>query len=308
MNYYEEIEHIIKRNEINKKAKQLEDNYDTLNTYWNIGRLIVEAQGGESRAKYGNELIKEWSIKLSKLYGKNYGERNLRYMRQFYNTFPIWKSVIAKLSWTHYIQLFPIKEENKRNYYINLCIENNLSVRELIKEIKSNSFERLINPPKVIEIKRNSPIEITSDIKNPIIINLKENEKIENHHDLEMKILSDFTFIFKQLGNGYALIGNEYKITVNKINYYIDILLFNYIFNRFVVIELKTRELRKEDKSQIRFYMDYIDKNIKQQFHNNTIGIIISKSHNKYIATFVSEEDIIPLTYELKKESEQICE
>ena len=67
-------------------------------------------------------------------------------------------------------------------------------------------------------------------------------------------------------------------------------------------------ELRKEDKSQIRFYMDYIDKNIKQQFHNNTIGIIISKSHNKYIATFVSEEDIIPLTYELKKESEQICE
>ena len=180
MNYYEEIEHIIKRNEINKKAKQLEDNYDTLNTYWNIGRLIVEAQGGESRAKYGNELIKEWSIKLSKLYGKNYGERNLRYMRQFYNAFPIWKSVIAKLSWTHYIQLFPIKEENKRNYYINLCIENNLSVRELIKEIKSNSFERLINPPKVIEIKRNSPIEITSDIKNPIIINLKENEKIES--------------------------------------------------------------------------------------------------------------------------------
>jgi len=307
MNYYEEIEHIIKRNEINKKTRQLEDNYDALNTYWNIGRLIVEAQGGESRAKYGSVLIKEWSIKLTKLYGNGYDYTNLSRFRQLYLAFPK-LGTVSQVSWSIIVKLLPIKEENKRNYYINLCIENNLSVRELIKEIKSNSFERLVNPPKVIEIKRNSPIEITSDIKNPIIINLKENEKIENHHDLEMKILSDFAFVFKQLGNGYALIGNEYKITINKINYYIDILLFNYIFNRFVVIELKTRELRKEDKSQIRFYMDYIDKNIKQQFHNNTIGIIISKSHNKYIATFVSEEDIISLTYELKKESEQICE
>ena len=98
--YYNEIEHIIKRNEINKKSRVLEDNFETLNSYYQIGKLIVEAQGGESRAKYGNELIKEWSIKLTAIYGSGYSFRSLQYMRQFYTSFPIMHAVRARLNWT----------------------------------------------------------------------------------------------------------------------------------------------------------------------------------------------------------------
>ena len=162
-NYYIEIENYIKRNETNKRRRNLEDNYDTLNNYWNIGKLIVEAQGGSKRAKYGNELIKEWSVNLTQNYGKGYNYTNLSRFRQFYLLFPK-LAPVAQLSWTNITILLPIKDENKRNYYINLCIERNLSKRQLLEEIKSNSYERLVNKPK--------HIELVSQKKNTLLLNI----------------------------------------------------------------------------------------------------------------------------------------
>ncbi len=86
--YYVEIESYIKRNEVNKKRRVLEENYDNLNNYWNIGKLLVEAQGGEVRAKYGDELIKKWSVRFTRNYGKGYNNTNLKRFRQFFLLFP----------------------------------------------------------------------------------------------------------------------------------------------------------------------------------------------------------------------------
>ena len=102
MNYFKNIEELIIENEATKKVNALKDNSNTLNTYWNIGKLIVEAQGGEKRAKYGVGLIKEWGYKLSLKYGKYYDARKLRRMRTFYIQFPIWAAVRPELTWTHY--------------------------------------------------------------------------------------------------------------------------------------------------------------------------------------------------------------
>ena len=135
--YYEEIEHLIKKHEVSKRVRRLEANNDLVTTYWNVGSLIVEAQGGEKRAKYGNELIKKWSVKLTEIYGKGYNYTNLFRFRKFYLCFPILAAARQVLSWTHYKKLLPIKDENKRNYYVNLCLKNNLSERELTREIKS---------------------------------------------------------------------------------------------------------------------------------------------------------------------------
>ena len=167
--YYEEIEHLIKRNEISKRVRKLEENYSLVETYWHIGKIIVEAQGGSTRAKYGNELIKKWSIKLTELYGKGYNYTNLSRFRQFYMLF-LNLATVSQLSWSIICVLLPIKDENKRNFYINLCIKNNLSVRELRQEIKSNSFERLIDKPTKIEIDTSNTYSITTYMKNPIII------------------------------------------------------------------------------------------------------------------------------------------
>ena len=297
--YYAEIEHLIKKNEINKRARKLEENNDLVTTYWEIGKLIVEAQGGEKYAKYGNELIKKWSIKLTEAYGKGYDYTNLSRFRQFYLSFPILGAVRQYLNWTHIRRLLPIKDKNKRNYYINLCIKNNLSERELTREIKSNSYERLIDKPDKIDIITKPKYSITTDMKNPIIIPISQ--EIKTEHDLELSILANLDFFFKQLGDGFLYAGHQYKINDGKNNYYIDILLFNIKLNCYVIVELKLRSLKKEDKVQIEYYMKLIDEQVKEVHHNRTIGIIISKESDGFIINFIKSNDIIPLYYELQK-------
>lgn len=297
MNYYNEIETYIKKNEVSKKIRVLEENISTLENYWNIGRLLVEAQGENNRAKYRNALIKKWAEKYTKKYGKGYNSTNLKRYRQFYFCFQKGAPVGHQLTWTHFREILPIKDENKRNYYINLCIARNLSKRELIQEIKSNSYERLVNKPDKIEIVTpKNKYSLLDTIKDPIIIEIEK--EIKTEQDLEVSILAKLSSFFNQLGEGFSLIDNQYKINYNNKNYYIDILLFNYKLNCFTVVELKLRELKKEDKSQIEFYMKLIDEQIKEPFHNKTIGIIISKKQDKLIANFVKSEDVIPLTYQ----------
>lgn len=136
-------------------------------------------------------------------------------------------------------------------------------------------------------------------MKNPILIKLRQNEKINTEKDLELLILGSLKAFFTQLGGNYALIENQYKITIDNQNYYIHILLFNVHYNCYVVVELKLRELKKEDKAQIEFYMEQIDRKVKEPFHNKTIGIIISKKQDILIANFVGRKDIIPITYKI---------
>ena len=173
MNYYEQVENLIKNNEVNKKVRALQDNSETLLTYWNVGKLIVEAQGGKKRANYGDGLIKEWGKKLSEKYGRGYDYTNLSRMRTLYITFPIIGTLSQQLSWSHYYTILPIKSPNERNYYINRVILDNLSVRDLKREIKNKSFDRLSYADKEnIEIisDMNSSLSIEDMIKDPIIL------------------------------------------------------------------------------------------------------------------------------------------
>ena len=303
MNYFKNIEELIIENEASKKANALRDNSSTLQTYWNIGKLIVEAQGGEKRAKYGNSLIKEWGKKLSEKYGRGYDSSYLAKMRLFYLDFPILESVIPKLSWTHYIQILSIKNENERNYYINLVILNNLSVRELQREIKNKSFDRLSYADKehieLISDTNNTPLSIKDMIKDSIILKAdKSLDKIDEQaiHKYIISLLEDK---FLELGTGFALIGHEYKLHIDNKTYKIDLLFFNYKLNAFIVVEVKTRKIKHTDIGQLNFYVKFVEDNIKDINHNKTIGLLIVKENNKYIIKYTTSNDILVTTYAL---------
>ena len=303
MNYLKNIEELIVENEARKKADALKDNSNTLLTYWNIGKLIVEAQGGEKRAKYGNSLIKEWGKKLSEKYGKNYGVRTLQRMRQLFLLFPKASTLWTKLNWSHYKLILPIKNENERNYYINLVILNNLSVRELRREIKNKAFDRLSYADKehieIISNTNNTPLSIKDMIKDPIILKADKNiDKIDELaiHKYIISLLEDK---FLELGTGFTLAGHEYKIHIDNKTYKIDLLFFNYLINAFVVVEVKTRELQHYDISQLEFYVKFVDKNIKRDNHNKTIGLLIVKKKNKFVIEYTTSDDILVTTYAL---------
>ena len=301
MNYYDEVNNYVKKVEIGKAIRETNANMELVECYWNVGRLIVEAQGGKDKSKYGNELLKDWSAKLTKEYGKGYDYTNLSRFRQLYLCFPIIGAVRQQLSWTIIRTILPIKDENKRNYYINLCIENNLSQRELIKEIKSNSYERLEHKPEKIDMI--VPIKvpaIINNFKNPILLELKDKE-IKSESDLEKLIYSQLSCVFLQLGKGFTWVGNQYKVSDGNKNYFIDMLLYNIKYDCYVVVEIKCRKLKKEDKGQVEFYMNLVDNYVKEPNNNPTIGIIITKDQDKFVANFVKGEKLVPLTYELVK-------
>uniref|UniRef100_UPI003FEE3B14 PDDEXK nuclease domain-containing protein n=1 Tax=Candidatus Onthocola sp. TaxID=3085646 RepID=UPI003FEE3B14 len=298
MNYYDEVNSYVKKVEIGKAIRETNANMELVECYWNVGRLIVEAQGGKEKAKYGNELIKTWAEKLTEEYGKGYNYTNLSRFRQFYLAFPIVAPLGQQLSWTIIRTILPIKDENKRNYYINLCIANNLSKRELEKEIKSNSYERLEYKPDKIDVVVSTKVPaIVNNFKNPILLELKDKE-IKSESDLEKLIYSQLSYVFLQLGKGFTWVGNQYKVSDGNKNYFIDMLLYNVKYNCYVVVEIKCRKLKKEDKGQVEFYMNLVDNYVKEPSNNPTIGIIITKDQDKFVANFVRSEKVVPLTYE----------
>lgn len=128
--------------------KDYSKNKSDLTTYYNVGKLIVEAQGGEARAKYGNGLIKEYSFRLTKELGKGYSKSNLKNMRQFYIIFSKGQAVPDQLTWSHYNQLIYMSDINKINYYIQVSVEHNLSYRQLRDKIKNNEYERVCDKTK----------------------------------------------------------------------------------------------------------------------------------------------------------------
>ena len=283
------------KNEVYKKVKDYSKNKSDLNAYFEVGRLIVEAQGGEARAKYGNKLIKEYSEKLTKELGKGYTYTNLSRMRQFYLLslkVAAVRQLSGHLTWTHYRILLSIKDINEIKYYVNIAISNNLSSRELEKCIKSNEYERIGKDVNVNESKVNSLI------KNPILIKVKnKNEKL-TEYALHQSILENIKDFLKELGIGFAFIGSEVKIKIGDRYNYIDFLLFNYIHNCFIVIELKVTEMKAEYIGQITKYINYVDKNIKEIFHESTVGVIICKKENKYVMEYCTNPNIFVSTYQ----------
>ena len=297
MKYYTEIKETLINNENYKKIKDYSKNKNDLNTYYEVGRLLVEAQGGEERAKYGNKLIKEYSVRLTKELEKSYSCSYLRKMRQFYIIFQKRSTLSSELSWSHYAEILSVENKEEINYYINITVNQNLSVRELRQRIKEKEYERL---PYKEEIDYDEP-KIESFIKDPILIPIKNKELNINENTLKELILENMDYFLKQLGVGYAYIGNEVKCKIGNAYHRIDILLFNYEFNSFVVVELKAKEFKAEYIGQTLKYMGYIDTHIKKIYHEKTIGIIICKENNNYVLKYIGINNILTTTYLLEE-------
>ena len=202
------------------------------------------------------------------------------------------------MTYTHYKVLLSLKDNNEVDYYINLSIKNNLSVRELLNKIKSNEYERLPKETKEKLITKENN-EIQDFIKNPIVIRNNKNYEEISEKVLKNLILEDMSNFLKELGDGFCYIDNEYKIKVGDRYNYIDLLLFNYIYNAFVVVELKVIELKYSHIGQITHYMNYIDKNVKTLNQEKTIGIIICKKDNKFVMEYCSDPRVFSKEYQL---------
>ena len=221
-------------------------------------------------------------------------------MKKFYNVFSDEKVALLarQLTWSHYIELLPIKNGNKIEYYINQCITFNLSRNQLREKIKNNEYERLLKET-ILKLINEERFKVQDFIKNPIVIRNPNNIEVIKEKTLQKLILEDIPSFLEELGTGFTFIKNEYKIKIGDSYNYIDLLLYNIKYKCYVVVELKVTELKKEHTGQIMTYMNYIDKNIKTIEENDTVGIIICKQDNEYVIKYCSDDRIIAREYEL---------
>ncbi len=295
MNYYNEIKTELINNEITKRVKDYSKNRSDLNTYYNVGKLLSEAG-----KHYGEGIIKEYSKKLTDDIGKKYTKSSLYNMLKFYGFMKNTKfqTLSGKLTWSHYCELLSIDSIDKVNYYIKIVEDENLTVRELRKRIKSNEYERLDEETKK-KLKDKEKLKVPDLVKNPIQIRNTNDYNEISEKILQKLILEDIPSFLKELGSGFCFIDNEYKIKMGDRYNYIDLLLYNIKYKCYVVVELKVIELNSNHTGQIQKYMNYIDKNIKNIDDNKTVGIIICKKENKYVIEYCSDNRIIAREYEL---------
>ena len=292
MNYYNEIKNEFINNEINRKVKNYLINKSDLDTYYNVGKLLLDAGN-----QYGESIIKEYSLKLTEELGPGYSQRNLRNMRQFYKISQKWQTLSAKLSWSHYCEILWF-DDNKFQYYIKITELNSLSIRQLREKIKSNEYERLPEDTRNQLINQDKS-NVVDFVKNPILIKNSNTYDIFSEKILQKLILEDIENFLAELGIGFTFIKSEYPIKLDNRYNYIDLFLYNIKYKCYVVVELKVTELKKEHTGQIMTYMNYIDKNIKTIEENETVGIIICKQDNKYVIEYCSDDRIIAREYEL---------
>jgi len=270
-------------------------------TYFEIGRMIVEEeQKGELRANYGKQIIKTLSIKLTKDFGQGFSMRNIEQMRQFYIAYSIPQTVSAefKLSWSHYLILMRINDENERRFYEVESIKNNWSLRELKRQLNSALYTRLsISKDKnqILELSTKGQIieKPTDVIKDPYVLEFLglEEKSSYSESELEQKLIDKLEHFLLELGTGFTFVARQKRITFEEKHFKVDLVFYNRLLKCFVLIDLKIGELKHQDIGQMQMYVNYYDREIKLDDESKTIGIILCRDKSESVVKYTLPEN-----------------
>ena len=270
-------------------------NTTMVQTYWNIGRLIVEDElGGKERAEYGKKQLEQIAETLTSEFGKGFDARNLRKMRQFYNTFSKWDSVSTKLSWTHYRRLMQIENQDARKWYIQESIENSWSARALDRQISKLYYERLLSSKEKLPLTQEAEektktlqVDTKDMLRDPYIfdfLNLPHQSLLESN--IEQSLIDNLQQFLLELGRGFAFVSRQQRLHVEEQDFYIDLVFYNFKLKCFLLIDLKLGKLTHQDVGQMDTYVRVYDTFHKGDDDNPTIGLILCSEKSEAVAKY----------------------
>ena len=269
-------------------------NTELVKANWEIGRHIVEfEQKGNERAEYGSALLARLSKDLRHLYGKGFGRRNILDMRRFYLAFSKWQTVSAKLSWSHYISLISITDDVERKFYEKQTINQNLSVRELDRQINSALFERLaLSKDKrgVLQLSEKGHLITQSHeaVKDPYVLDflkIPPSHRMTEKH-LEQRIIDNLQQFLLELGKGFAFVARQFRISLRNKHYSIDLVFYHRILKCFVLIDLNTKKVNHGDIGQMNLYLNYFKAEENTEGDGEPIGIILSAEKDEVMVEY----------------------
>lgn len=310
--FYKEIKRIL---ETARQKAYSAANFAMVDAYWNIGRHIVERQGGDARAEYGAGLIKELSEQLTKDFGKGFTVANLKNMRQFYLTFPNGYTLCSELSWSHYRLLMRVENANARSFYLNECVKSRWSTRQLERQINTLFYERLLSSRDkagvASEISTLEPGRTPEDvIRDPYVLEflgLSPNTDFYES-DLENALITHLQKFLLELGRGFSFVARQKRFTVDGRHFRIDLVFYNYILKCFVLIDLKVGDLTHQDLGQMQMYVHYYERELMNEGDNPPIGIILCANKSDSLVKYTlpeNETHIFASRYKLYLPSEE---
>jgi predicted nuclease of restriction endonuclease-like (RecB) superfamily len=284
--------------------------------YWQIGKVILEEeQEGKERAGYGEFLIKSLSEALEPQLGSGFSYRQLNSFRQFYRSFPIMNALRSQFSWTHYRTLIRIANKDKRDFYMAEAEKNNWTARQLERQVNSQLFERLLlsnNVKDVLAVAREErlPSEARDIIKDPMVLEFLglKRESAYYEKDLEAAIINHLQDFLLEIGNGFSFVARQKRIHIEGDEFSIDLVFYNRLLQCFVLFEIKTAKITHEDIGQLQMYVNYYDRFEKQDFENQTIGILLCADKNDAVVKITLPENnktIVASKYQLYLPTEQ---
>jgi len=290
-------------------------NFVMVETYWNIGKLICEAQGDNERAEYGAGLLKYLSEKLTAEFGKGYTVTNLKYMRLFYATFPNRHALRDQLSWTHYRMLLKVEDELARKFYLDECAKSNWSTRQLERQINSFYFQRLLSSQDKDSVRNEiqtleKGVDVKDIIRDPYVLEFLGLEQTPNLYekDIEQGLIDHLQKFLLELGRGFSFVSRQKRITFDGEHYFIDLVFYNYILKCFVIIDLKVGKLKHQDIGQMQMYVNYFTRELMNEGDNLPIGIILCADKSESVVKYTLPEgnnQIFASKYKLYMPSEE---
>lgn len=290
-------------------------------TYYTIGKWIIEVQQkGETRARYGSQVIKRLSEEMKKNFERGFSEDSLKNARKFYltykdridetvlNLFAVEKSETVFslfeekppfiVSWSHYLQLMRIENEDERSFYEIESAKSGWSIRTLQRQYNSSLYERLAlsrDKEAVLQLaKKGNIITKPEDIvKQPTVLEfLGMEEKTKySETDLETAIIDKLQKFLLEMGKGYLFESRQKRFTFNEDNYYVDLVFYNRLLRCYVLIDLKVEKLTHQDIGQMQMYVNYYDRYEKLEDENPTIGILLCKENNDALVEITLPQD-----------------
>lgn len=287
-------------------------------TCWQIGRHIVEfEQEGAKRAGYGKQLLVTLAQSLTAEFGKGFDASNLRYMRLFYQAFPIRDALRHELSWTHYRRLLRVDSDTARQWYMDEAANQNCSSRALERQINTLYYERLLmsrdKSPVMTEAATNihamndSPREF---IRDPVMLEFLglPNTGIVLETELEQALIEQLQGFLLELGKGFAFIARQQRISTEGRDFYIDLVFYNYLLKCFVIFDLKRGELTHQDVGQMDMYVRMYDDLKRNEEDGPTVGIILCAQKNESVVRYSvlqGNEQLFASKYKLVLPSEE---
>ncbi len=317
LNFYSHIKEIL---ENARRKAYTAINFAMVEAYWEIGKSIVEIQGGNETAEYGSNLLSLLSKKLTSEYGKGFTTTNLKYMRQFYLCFQNRHALSDQLSWTHYRLILKVENEKARQFYMEETVKANWSTRQLERQINTFSYERLLasngNYDVVLDTtKKEVDKKPTDIIRDPYVLEFLGLKGASGFYesDLEQGLINHLQKFLLELGRGFSFVARQQHINFDGRHFYIDLVFYNYILKCFVLVDLKTGDLTPQDIGQMQMYVNYYKREKQSDGDNPPIGIILCSDKSDTLVKYTLPEGqnqiyaskymlYIPSEEELRKE------